>query len=215
MVEEPVSPGREHARVPRNDLSQPIHSSARSAEKRADSAPSVQAAYTPLAAFACEWTPQWSNRGCYLHPGKARGNRGPRHPRSLGGRSAGRRPEQSHRHPGGAPFAFYHAGQSAQQRHGGCGGRAEPACSETPRVLAALVDLGPRIGDGQTQELHGGHECESVLLRSAEPLAARHERKHERAAATVLQIKHKASIASGRSHRKYRCTRSFRNVADL
>jgi hypothetical protein len=27
-----------------------------------------------------------------------------------------------------------------------------------------IVDLGPRAGDGQTQDLHGGHECESLLL---------------------------------------------------
>jgi hypothetical protein len=46
-----------------------------------------------------------------------------------------------------------------------CGsGRAEPASAETPSIAAALVDLGPRAGDGLAQELHGGHECESVLL---------------------------------------------------
>ena len=33
MAEEPVSRGREYARVPRNHLPQPVHSSARSAEK--------------------------------------------------------------------------------------------------------------------------------------------------------------------------------------
>src|ERR1700722_16870343 len=48
MVEESVSRGREHARVARNDLPQPIHSSARSAEKRADSASPIQAANSPL-----------------------------------------------------------------------------------------------------------------------------------------------------------------------
>ena len=72
--------------------------------------------------------------------------------------------EQSHRHPGGTSFAFYRAGQGAQQRHGYCRRRAEPARSETPRIAAALVDLGSRAGDGQAQELHGGHECESLLL---------------------------------------------------
>ena len=54
MAEDPVSRRQEHARVPRNDLPQPVHSGARSAEKGADSAPSDQAAYTPLAAFACD-----------------------------------------------------------------------------------------------------------------------------------------------------------------
>jgi Helix-turn-helix domain len=72
--------------------------------------------------------------------------------------------EQSHRNSGGTPFAFYRAGQGAQQRHRSCRGRAEPARSEATRIAAALADLGPRVGDGQTQELHGGHECESLLL---------------------------------------------------
>ena len=53
-------------------------------------APADEAAYPPLAAFACAWTPQWRNRGCDLHPGKARRNRGPRHSRPWGRRSAGR-----------------------------------------------------------------------------------------------------------------------------
>src|SRR5467141_3369606 len=33
-----------------------------------------------------------------------------------------------------------------------------------PHIPATLVDLGSRAGDGQTQNLHGGHECESLLL---------------------------------------------------
>jgi hypothetical protein len=49
MAEESVSPGRKPARVPRNHLPQPIHSSPRSAEKRADSAPAFPAADPPLA----------------------------------------------------------------------------------------------------------------------------------------------------------------------
>ena len=40
MAEEPISRGREDARVARSDLVQPVHSSARSAEKGADSASS-------------------------------------------------------------------------------------------------------------------------------------------------------------------------------
>jgi len=37
----------------------------------------------------------------------------------------------------------------------------------------------------ETQNLHGGHECESLLLRSAQPLAARNERKYQPLAATI------------------------------
>src|SRR5260370_39932241 len=44
MVEDTLSPEREHARVPRNHLPQLIHPGPRSAEKRAGSAPQVQAA---------------------------------------------------------------------------------------------------------------------------------------------------------------------------
>ena len=48
MVEGPLSQQREHACVPRNHLPQLIHPGPGSAEKRADSAPQVQAAYTSL-----------------------------------------------------------------------------------------------------------------------------------------------------------------------
>src|ERR1700752_3647429 len=46
MVEGPLSQQREHACVPRNHLPQLIHPGPGSAEKRADSAPQVQAAYS-------------------------------------------------------------------------------------------------------------------------------------------------------------------------
>ena len=68
------------------------------------------------------------------------------------------------------------------KRHGGIA----PARSQTPRDAAALVNLGPWVGDGATQELQHSHRCESLFLRSAESLAARHEREHQRAATTVL-----------------------------
>src|SRR5271155_1197158 len=58
----------------------------------------------------------------------------------------------------------YGPGQGAEQRHD-CGRRRiEPANSPTPNIPAAIVDVGSRAGNGQTQNLHGGHECESVLL---------------------------------------------------
>ncbi len=49
-----------------------------------------------------------------------------------------------------------------------------------------LVDLGSRTGDGQTQNLHGSDECESLLLRSAQPLATRNQRKHQPPAAPIF-----------------------------
>jgi IS30 family transposase len=65
------------------------------------------------------------------------------------------------------------------------------ALSQHVRKLpATLADLGSRVGDGQTQGLHGSYECAGLLLRSAEPLAARYERKHQSAVATILPARH-------------------------
>jgi hypothetical protein len=114
MAEDPVSPGRQPARVPRDHLPQLIHSNTRSAEKRADSAPSVQAPHTRLAALRVGGQSRGQIvdsryiRGRFpLHPGKTRGNRRQRHSRSSGGRSPSGHQEQSHRDLVGATFAFY------------------------------------------------------------------------------------------------------------
>ena len=52
------------------------------------------------------------------------------------------------------------------------GGRSEPARGPTPGGVASLADLGPRTGDGPTQNLHDGDGYAGLLLRSAESLAA-------------------------------------------
>ena len=65
------------------------------------------------------------------------------------------------------------------------GGRPEPARATTSGDVAALVDLGSRTGDGPTQELHDGDGYTGLLLRSAESLAARLERKHQWAVAAI------------------------------
>jgi hypothetical protein len=67
---------------------------------------------------------------------------------------------QAHSDLGVTTFAFYCPGLDAKQRHGCCRGRTEPANSQAPNITAALVDVGSRAGDGQTQNLHGGHERE-------------------------------------------------------
>jgi len=56
---------------------------------------------------------------------------------------------------------------------------------------ATLADVGSRTGDGQAQGLHGSHGRQGLLLRSAKSLAARHERKHQSAAATILPPTHR------------------------
>src|ERR1700683_632260 len=101
-------------------------------------------------------------------------------------RSVERRQEQLHGHASRTSFALCHADQGAQQRNRSGGGGLESACSQTPRYAATLADLGPRTGDGQTQGLHRSYGCASLLLRSAESLAARLERKHQWAITTVL-----------------------------
>ena len=53
MAERARSERREPARVPRNHLPQPVHSSAGSTENRADSASALQASHPPLAARVC------------------------------------------------------------------------------------------------------------------------------------------------------------------
>src|SRR5579872_2727085 len=88
-------------------------------------------------------------------------------------------------HAGGASFAFLHAGEGARQGYGSGSGRSEPARAKTSGGVAPLADLGPRTGDGPTQKLHDSHECAGLLLRSAESLAARLERKHQRTFAAV------------------------------
>ena len=65
------------------------------------------------------------------------------------------------------------------------GGRSEPARGPTPGGVASLADLGPRTGDGPTQNLHDGDGYAGLLLRSAESLAARLKRKHKRPTAAI------------------------------
>src|ERR1700719_1268138 len=185
MVEDCVSQRREPARVARNHLSQPIPSSARSAEKGADSAPSLPAADPPLAAFQRSRTLPRQDRRCHFYPRATCGSRRSRHSRSLGRRSIARGAQQSFGHAGGASFAVLHAGEGARQGHNYGGGRLEPARAHSARDVAALADLGPRVWYGPAQKLHDGYGRTGLLLRSPKPMAARFERKHERAATAI------------------------------
>ena len=65
---------------------------------------------------------------------------------------------------GGTTFAFYCPGQGAKQRHGSGRRRIEPANSQASNISAAIVDVGSRTGNGQTQNLHRSDQCESLLL---------------------------------------------------
>src|SRR5215472_2696461 len=56
VAEEPLFRQREHARVPRDHLPQPIHPSAGRIEKRADGPSAVKATHAPLPSFQRAWT---------------------------------------------------------------------------------------------------------------------------------------------------------------
>jgi hypothetical protein len=125
------------------------------------------------------------DRRCRLHSRKTCGSRRASDPRPLGGRSAARSGQQPRGHAGGAQLALCHAHKGIRQRHRHRGGCLEPARATAPRGVAALVDMGSRSRDGSTQELHHGHGCTGLLLRSAKSLATRLERKHQRAVAAI------------------------------
>src|SRR5258705_7531651 len=193
MAEDPLSQQREHARVPRDYLSQPVHSSARSIEERADGPPAVEAAHAPFASCQRTWTLPGADRRCSLNSRATRGGRRPSDSRPLGRRSAGRWKEQLHCDVSGAAFTLPHADQGAEQRNGSGGCRLESACSETSGDAAPLADLGSRIGDGQAQSVYGCYRCAGLLLRSTKSLAAWHERKHQSAPAAILPARNRPS----------------------
>src|ERR1700747_18659 len=185
MAETVLSGRREPARVSRNDLSQPVHSSARSAEKGADSAPSLPAADPPLAALQRSRTFARQDRRCDFYPRTASGSGRSRRSRSLGGRPIAWGSQHPRGYIGRAQIALLRAGESARQRHGYGSGRPDPARGPTPGGVASLADLGPRTGDGPTQNLHDGDGYAGLLLRSAESLAAWLKRKHKRPTAAI------------------------------
>src|SRR5579862_7299963 len=103
----------------------------------------------------------------------------------IGRRSVARGAQQPRGHAGGAAFALLHAGEGARQGHRYRGGCFEPARASTPRGTASFAHLGPWARDGSAQELHHGDGYAGLLLRSAESLAARLERKHKRPTAAI------------------------------
>jgi hypothetical protein len=55
----------------------------------------------------------------------------------------------------------------------------------SPRPAPAVPHLGSRQGDGPARPLHGRQRCAGVLLRPAQPMAARHQREHQRPATPI------------------------------
>jgi len=142
--------------------------------------------HAPLATCNGQRTVPRTNRRCHLDPGKARGSGRPSDSRPLeGDLLSGAKNSYIatlvERH---SRFAMLI--QGSEQRHGSCRCRLKSACSQTPRYPATLADVGSRVGDGQTQNFHRGHECKGLLLRSAKSLATGYERKHQSAVTAIL-----------------------------
>jgi hypothetical protein len=70
--------------------------------------------------------------------------------------------------------------------------RAEPVrIALTASIATPLTDLGPGQGDGRAREVHARQRPAGLLLRPPQPLAARQQREHQRAAqAAVLPQAH-------------------------
>ena len=66
---------------------------------------------------------------------------------------------------------------------------------DAARAAAPLADLGPGHRDGPARAASHRHRSRDLLLRSAQPLAARHQREHQRAAPPVLPEGHRPRSA--------------------
>jgi IS30 family transposase len=74
-----------------------------------------------------------------------------------------------------------------------------------PEQLRRSLTLGPGRGDGPTRPAADPDWLAGVLLRSTEPVAARHQREHQRAAAPVLPERHRPLQAQRGRPRRGRC----------
>ena len=179
-------PKDESLRVSHETIYRSLFIQARGALKQgADSAPANQAADPPLAARQRSRALSRQDRRCHFHPGTTCGSRRSCYSRPLGGRSVARGAQQPRGHAGRAQLALCHAPKGIRQRHHYRRRRSEPTRTEAARDTVALADLGPRTRDGPTQKLHDGYRRTGLLLRSAKSLAARLERKHQRAVAAI------------------------------
>src|SRR5215475_4491212 len=78
------------------------------------------------------------------------------------------------------------ARQSPEQRNANRGRRTDPAGKKAARRALQIPDLGSRQGTCRPQAVQHGNTYRRLLLRPAQPLAARLKRKHQSPAAPVL-----------------------------
>ena len=76
-------------------------------------------------------------------------------------------------------------GLPSQSHRRCCRRRARREDRRAARPAATFVDLGPRQGDGHALEVHRRQRRAGLLLRPAQPLAARHQREHQRPVAPI------------------------------
>src|SRR5438034_6526243 len=79
-----------------------------------------------------------------------------------------------------APFSLRDADQGAGEGYRQRGFCTQQRGAPIAFATASIIDVGSGQGDGQSQEFHDRHRCAGVLLRSAQPVAARQQRKHQR-----------------------------------
>ena len=79
-----------------------------------------------------------------------------------------------------------HGPPLAGPRCRGCARRDHSDDHDAPRTTASHADVGPGRRDDPARQAARRHRRRGVLLRPAQPLAARHQREHERAASPVL-----------------------------
>jgi hypothetical protein len=155
----------------------PSRAPALSADRAGDALPTWQAAAARTRAAA---------RYPAHQPATRRGGR-PGGAWPLGRRPGLRSPAQRSGDPGRAPqplCAAVPAPRGSDRTPGPPGadrGGAAAAPAATP-----LVDLGPGSGDGRTPAVHHRLWCPGLFLRPAQPLAARHQREHQRPAPPYL-----------------------------
>jgi hypothetical protein len=111
---------------------------------------------------------------------------------SLGRRLAERLEQHTHRDSGRASFALHHSREGEGQGHRQRRIRTEQTGSQAACGTAPIDHMGPRHGTRSAQAIHSRHRRAGLLLRSAKPVAAGHEREYQRTAPAVLPQRHES-----------------------
>src|SRR6516165_5671379 len=177
---------RDASGVPRDDLPHAVHPGPRGAEEGAAAAPQAYSPDAPLAPPHAEDTRPWPDQRDGVDPRAASRSRRSGGARSLGRGSVLWQPQQPGCQLSGAPDPLPHAGEGSRQGHRDRDRCAHQASPQAASRALQVADLGPWRRDGGPSTLLVGDRYQSLLLRSAAPMAAWLEREHQRSAAPVL-----------------------------